>query len=134
MCGVHYHYNEEDGATYLSFCKSSSVCTIQLLNTTSKRNLERDCIKSRRDKFGIARHIMMHQVLYNVHVTLFIGQLHNKQLVHHDMPCDPNLVSSVFHTIPFIYLSLVLLVITLDIGTPNTYVPLLELVNTEVKG
>ena len=36
-----------------------------------------DCIKSRRDKIGIARHIMMHQVLYNVHVTLFIGQLHN---------------------------------------------------------
>ena len=43
-------------------------------------NLEReyrDCIKSRRDKIGITRHIMMHQVLYNVHVTLFIGQLHN---------------------------------------------------------
>ena len=37
----------------------------------------RDCIKSRRDKVGITRHIMMHQVLYNVHVTLFIGQLHN---------------------------------------------------------
>ena len=33
-------------------------------------------IKSRRDKIGITRHIMMHQVLYNVHVTLFIGQLH----------------------------------------------------------
>ena len=32
-------------------------------------NLEReyrDCIKSRRDKIGITRHIMMHQVLYNV--------------------------------------------------------------------
>ena len=43
-------------------------------------NLEReyrDCIKSGRDKIGITRHIMMHQVLYNVHVTLFIGQLHN---------------------------------------------------------
>ena len=43
-------------------------------------NLEReyrDCIKSRRDKIGITRHIMMHQVLYNVQVTLFIGQLHN---------------------------------------------------------
>ena len=37
----------------------------------------RDCIKSRRDKIRITRHIMMHQVLYNVHVTLFIGQLHN---------------------------------------------------------
>ena len=37
----------------------------------------RDCIKSRRDKIRITRHIMMHQELYNVHVTLFIGQLHN---------------------------------------------------------
>ena len=27
-------------------------------------NLERDCIKSRIDKIGITRHIMMHQVLY----------------------------------------------------------------------
>ena len=27
--------------------------------------------KSRRDKIGITRHIVMHQVLYNVHVTLF---------------------------------------------------------------
>ena len=35
-----------------------------------------DCIKSRRDKIGITRHIMTHQVLYIVHVTLFIG-LHN---------------------------------------------------------
>ena len=43
-------------------------------------NLERenrDCIKNRRDKIRITRHIMMHQVLYDVHVTLFIGQLHN---------------------------------------------------------
>ena len=28
-------------------------------------------------QIGITRHIMMHQVLYNVHVTLLIGQLHN---------------------------------------------------------
>ena len=43
-------------------------------------NLEReyrDCIKSRRDKIGITGHIMVYQVLYNVHVTLFIEQLHN---------------------------------------------------------
>ena len=55
-----------------------SVSTI--LGIQVKNNLEReyrDCIKSRRDKIGITRHIMMHQVLYNVHVTLFIGQLHN---------------------------------------------------------
>ena len=37
----------------------------------------KDCIKSRSDKIRITRHIMMHQVLYNVHVTLFVGQLHN---------------------------------------------------------
>ena len=50
------------------------------VNLKIECNLEReywDCIKSRRDKVGITRHIMMHQVLYNVHVTLFIGQLHN---------------------------------------------------------
>ena len=49
------------------------------LSPTSKLkncNLEReyrDCIKSRRDKIGITRHIIRHQVLYNVHVTLFVG-------------------------------------------------------------
>ena len=37
------------------------------------KKLERDCIKSRRNKVGITRYIIMHQVLYNVHVTLFIG-------------------------------------------------------------
>ena len=36
----------------------------QLLNCTSKCNVERDCIKSRRDKIGITRQIMTHQVLY----------------------------------------------------------------------
>ena len=34
----------------------------------------RDCIKSRRDKIGITRHIMMHQVLYIVQgVTCTLG-------------------------------------------------------------
>ena len=37
----------------------------------------RGVVNSARDKIGITSHIMMHQVLYNVHVTLFIGQLHN---------------------------------------------------------
>ena len=60
----------------------------------------RDCIKSRRDKIGITKHIMMHQVLYNVRVTLFIGKLHNIYIALGDMPCDPNLVSSAFYTIP----------------------------------
>ena len=51
---------------------------IQVIEKTCNLEREyRDCIKSRRDKIGITRHIMMHQVLYNVHVTLFIGQLHN---------------------------------------------------------
>ena len=43
-------------------------------------NLEReyrDWINSRRDKIRITRHVIMHQGLYNVHVTLFIVQLHN---------------------------------------------------------
>ena len=56
------------------------VCVKYMYINEKICNLEReyrDCIKSRRDKIGITRHIMMHQVLYNVHVTLFIGQLHN---------------------------------------------------------
>ena len=40
----------------------------------------------------------MHQVLYIMQLPNEEGDMH---LVHHDMPCDPNLVSSVFYTIPF---------------------------------
>ena len=71
----------------MHFCeRNKNKATIMLTTYTCIQvnekicNLEReyrDCIKSRRDKIGITRHIMMHQVLYNVHVTLFIGQLHN---------------------------------------------------------
>ena len=89
--------------------------SITLGTCNSKCNLEgeyRDCIKSRRDKIGITRHIMMHQVLYNVHVTLFIGQL--QHLVHHDMPCDPNLVLFWFCLFCFLY---------------NPYIPLLNCIN-----
>ena len=46
---------------------------------TSKCNLEReyrDCIKSRRDKIGITRHIMMHQVLYIVQLPNEEGDMH----------------------------------------------------------
>ena len=46
---------------------------------TSKYNLEReyrDCIKSRRDKIGITRHIMMHQVLYIVQLPNEEGDMH----------------------------------------------------------
>ena len=59
-----------------------------------------DCIKSRRDKIKITRHIVMHQVLYNVHVTSLLGNctIHRTWCI--DMPCDPNLVSSAFYTIP----------------------------------
>ena len=46
---------------------------------TSKYNLEReyrDCIKSRRDKVGITRHIIMHQVLYIVQLPNKEGDMH----------------------------------------------------------
>ena len=36
----------------------------------------RDCIKSRRDKIGITRHIMMHQVLYIVQLPNEEGDMH----------------------------------------------------------
>ena len=42
-------------------------------------NLEReyrDCIKSRRDKIGITRHIVMHQVLYIVQLPNEEGNMH----------------------------------------------------------
>ena len=42
-------------------------------------NLEReyrDCIKSRRDKIGITRHIMMQQVLYIVQLPNEEGDMH----------------------------------------------------------
>ena len=42
-------------------------------------NLEReyrDCIKSRRDKIRITRHIMMHQVLYIVQLPSEEGDVH----------------------------------------------------------
>ena len=39
-------------------------------------NLERDCIKGRRDKIRITRHIMMHQVLYIVQLPNEDGDMH----------------------------------------------------------
>ena len=62
--------------------------------------LQREYIKSRRDKIRITRHIMMHQVLYIVQLPNEEGDMHIMHLVHHDMPFDPNLVSSAFYTIP----------------------------------
>ena len=49
---------------------------------------------------------MMHQVLYVVQLPNEEGDMHIIFLVHHDMPCDPNLVSSAFLYnlyIPFLY-------------------------------
>ena len=47
----------------------------------------------------------MHQVLYIVQLPNEEGDMHIIQhLVHYDMPCDPNLASSAFYTIP-IFLS-----------------------------
>ena len=46
---------------------------------TSNCNLEReyrDCIKSRRDKIRITRHIMMYQVLYIVQLPNEEGDMH----------------------------------------------------------
>ena len=44
---------------------------------------------------------MMHQVLYIVQLPNEEGDMHIIQhLVHHDIPCDPNLVPSAFYTIP----------------------------------
>ena len=46
---------------------------------TSKCNLEkeyRDCIKSRQDKIGITRRIMMNQVLYIVQLPNEEGDMH----------------------------------------------------------
>ena len=46
---------------------------------TNKGNLKReyrDCIKSRRDKIGITRHIMMYQVLYIVKFPNEEGDMH----------------------------------------------------------
>ena len=46
---------------------------------TRDKNLEReyrDCIKSRRDKIRITRHIMKHQVLYIVQLPNEEGDMH----------------------------------------------------------
>ena len=42
----------------------------------TKSSKKRDCIKSRRDKIGITRHIMMHQVLYIVQLPNEEGDMH----------------------------------------------------------
>ena len=44
---------------------------------------------------------MMHQVLCIVQLANEEGDMHI--MVHHDMPCDHNLVSSTFYTIPILF-------------------------------
>ena len=41
-----------------------------------RKGIYRDCIKSRRDKIGITRYIMMHQVLYIVQLPNEEGDMH----------------------------------------------------------
>ena len=60
---------------------SSAITKSSKKRTRDKEmlNLEseyRDCIKSRRDKIGITRHIMMHQVLYIVQLPNEEGDMH----------------------------------------------------------
>ena len=52
---------------------------VSITKSSKKRTREReyrDCIKSRRDKIGITRHIMMHQVLYIVQLPNEEGDMH----------------------------------------------------------
>ena len=58
---------------------SSIIITKSSKKRTIDSNLEReyrDCIKNRRDKIGITRHIMMHQVLYIVQLPNEEGDMH----------------------------------------------------------
>ena len=58
---------------------SSVIITKSSKKKGQRCNLERecrDCIKSRRDKIGITRHIMMHQVLYIVQLPNEEGDMH----------------------------------------------------------
>ena len=57
----------------------SSVITKSSTRDKKICNLEReyrDCIKTRRDKIRITRHIMMHQVLYIVQLPNEEGDMH----------------------------------------------------------
>ena len=55
--------------------KSSKKRTRDKKNCNLEREY-RDCIKSRRDKIRITRHIMMHQVLYIVQLPNKEGDMH----------------------------------------------------------
>ena len=96
-------------------------------------NLEReyrDCIKSRRDKIRITRHIMMHQVLYIVHVAQLQRVTCTLYSTWCIMICLVILILSLLLLIQSLYslsklhllvscLFLLLLVITLDIEHLN---------------
>ena len=55
-----------------------------------------------RDKIGITRHIMMHQVVQLPNEEGIVSSLSSEEgystwCITYDMPCDPNLVSSKLH-------------------------------------
>ena len=56
--------------------KSSKKKDKRQVNECNLEREYRDCIKSRRDKVGITRHIMMHQVLYIVQLPNKEGDMH----------------------------------------------------------
>ena len=58
----------------ISITKSSQKKDKRQVNELGREY--RDCIKSRRDKIGITRHIMMHQVLYIVQLPNEEGDMH----------------------------------------------------------
>ena len=54
----------------------SSAITISRHKRQVMEREYRDCVKSRRDKIGITRHIMMHQVLYIMQLPNEEGDKH----------------------------------------------------------
>ena len=70
----------------------------------------------------------MHQVLYIVQLPNEEGDMHIiLHLVHYDMPCDPNLVSSAFYSIPIfplcIYLYILMQAVPIQCRRDNTRKP-----------
>ena len=65
--------NTVQAGTCVHVHEASISLSLECIITQVNGNLEREYIKCRRDRVEITRHNTMHQVLYNVHVTLFIG-------------------------------------------------------------
>ena len=63
--------------TCVYFLRTRYQIAPRVLHFSAKSSREyRDCIKRRRDKIGITRHIMMHQVLYIVQLPNEEGDMH----------------------------------------------------------